>query len=400
MLLSTGYPASADTGEDAGAGLILRCDALGERLGNAETISIEELDDADSATAAATVHLGTTAASQKAVLAIRVGEVAECIFSSGNRVRVKVGEGNGRPYGMCGANPEIFGSIWVNERKIASRFWFAGHCREEDGEPRVSFKITGGSNPSMQKCQGARPAPAEVRANAGNAASRAGIEDPLSVCVDFPDLPRFPRDEREYPPPGKARAKLGSLELLAGAGAVCDAVRQELTADFATFGRYADATVMKLKRPQWGAPWALVPELDVDENESIFDFDNDGTLDRIRSGDSETTYMDAIGLTVSFGAGSSARDEPDSDTNAAGMELPCQLDAVPHPRSDCPPTSQSADNAGFSVQAGAQPPVRFRARYAGDDARRDRRVDPRERAGRRCVSALTSTPASSRRRVT
>jgi hypothetical protein len=243
LLLALGVTAPAfaaseeDDSENNALGLILNCDALGDRLTGAEIISIKEQKPDDTAESAANVRFEKEAKLQQVALAVRTGEVAECIFPSGNRVRVKVGEGHGRPYGFCGGNPEIFGSIWLNERKIASQFWFAGHCREEDDNPEVSFMITGGSNPAVQKCHTARVTTAQGKNATGKVAAPASSGEPLSVCVDFPELSRFPRDEREYPPPGKTLPKMGSVERLVGSDKVCDAVQQELTADFETFGR-------------------------------------------------------------------------------------------------------------------------------------------------------------------
>jgi len=74
---------------------------------------------------------------------VNSGECAECIYPSGNRVRVKVGEGSSSAYGECGGDPLVFMSLWVNGRKIVSRLDFAGHCSEilMRGSPTMSFKI-------------------------------------------------------------------------------------------------------------------------------------------------------------------------------------------------------------------------------------------------------------------
>ncbi|MCZ7655146.1 MAG: hypothetical protein M5R42_14090 [Rhodocyclaceae bacterium] len=138
--------------------------------------------------------------SQNVTYIVKPGEVAECVFPSGNRVRAKVGAGTARPYGMCGGDPEVFGSVWVNRRKVASRVWFwAGHCREENGNPDVSFKFSGYRNPSVQKCHSERANEPEASDNG----SRSKSKQPVSVCVDFPEISRFPRDELEYPRPNQ-----------------------------------------------------------------------------------------------------------------------------------------------------------------------------------------------------
>lgn len=42
-------------------------------------------------------------------------EYGECVLFPGTLVRVKVSEGSTRPYGMCGADPEIWLSLWVGK---------------------------------------------------------------------------------------------------------------------------------------------------------------------------------------------------------------------------------------------------------------------------------------------
>jgi len=49
--------------------------------------------------------------SQKTSYLLNPGQLVECVFPSGNKVRAKVGEGTARPYGACGAEPEIFVSV-------------------------------------------------------------------------------------------------------------------------------------------------------------------------------------------------------------------------------------------------------------------------------------------------
>jgi hypothetical protein len=358
------FAASEEDDEGDTSGLILNCDAYGDRAIGAEIISIKEPKPGDAAEPASTVRFKKSAKRQAAVLAVKIGEKAECIFPSGIEVRVKVGEGHGSAYGFCGGSPEIFGSVWLNERKIASQFWFSGHCREEEGNPEVSFMIKGGSAPEVQKCHTARRATRYDQSDTGNSTAPPSTEEPLSVCVEYPELSHFPIDEREYPPPGTTLPTLGSIELLAGSSEVCDAVQRELTADFATFGRDADQSLMKLKRPDWGKPSAALPEHVNEENESIFDFDNDGKLDSVQSVSSETHYMDAIGLIVTFGNSPSTLRGIDAATDAGRMDIPCQMDAVHHDFSDCPPNTQNADEAGFAMKAGTEPPVFFRARYS------------------------------------
>ena len=119
--------------------------------------------------------------------------------------------GNPRAYGECGADPEVFMSLWVNERKIASRVWFAGHCSEFRQNPVVSFNISGTDKGiSVQKCHTARQGESDLTPESDN--TKKDATEPLSVCVDFPDVSKYPRDLLEYPPEGTKIPKVGDIE--------------------------------------------------------------------------------------------------------------------------------------------------------------------------------------------
>jgi uncharacterized protein len=45
----------------------------------------------------------------------------ECLFASGQSIRIKLGEYEPYPYGRCGADPGSFFSVWMNRAKVASR---------------------------------------------------------------------------------------------------------------------------------------------------------------------------------------------------------------------------------------------------------------------------------------
>ena len=221
---------------------------------------------------------------------MRPGKFAECIFPSGNRVRVKVGVGIALPYGECGADPEVFMSLWVNERKIASRVWFAGHCSESRQNPAVSFKISGiHGGVSVQRCHSARQGGDNLTPESDDTKKHAA--KPLSVCVDFPDLSKYPRDFAEYPPEGNKTPKGGDIEILYGSDPVCQAVLEELKRDFYTFSEYADQSKIKLSRPNWSETSVALPEKLAGSVESIFDFNNDGKLDRVFSQEYYSRYM-------------------------------------------------------------------------------------------------------------
>lgn len=295
---------------------------------------------------------------------VRPGQFAECIYPSGTRVRAKVGEGSGRPYGECGGDPEVFMSLWVNEKKIVSRLWFAGHCREFRGNPDISFNISGINNGvSVSKChtaslEGNNPAP-------GSNNTKKGAPQPLSVCVDFPDVSKYPNDFLEYPRKGTPLPKVGDIELLKGSDAVCHAVLDELKGDFYTFSNYPDQSKIKLPRPNWTRTTIELPKELAGSSESIFDFNNDGKLDRVFSRSYENNYMDGCVLLVQPGSSSSKINVPTSPMNQISSFLPCQMGKVRHNIYDCPLFSQKNDEAGFSMEGRTKKDeVYFRARYS------------------------------------
>jgi uncharacterized protein len=52
----------------------------------------------------------------------------ECRFASGRSIRIKAGAYEPYPYGHCGADPGSFFSVWVDQKKIASRIVLRGNC--------------------------------------------------------------------------------------------------------------------------------------------------------------------------------------------------------------------------------------------------------------------------------
>lgn len=351
--------------DEVGASMTLHCAYVSQRTPqNSETASISETTAEDDGESAGIHDFKQGERHQSVDFEVKVGEFAECGFPSGNRVRVKVGEYPGSPYGQCGGGGEVFASVWINGRKLASRVWFAGHCIERERIPAPSFKFEGGlSDPRLQKCSTARLVSEQVEGDKSTVDK--SVKDPLTVCLDFPEINRYSIDPLEYPPPGKNLPAADTVELMNGSGEVCDAAMKELRADFDTFGRYANKEAMQLKRPDWGKPSAALPDHVNEVNESIFDYDNDGNLDSVLRGDSETHYMDAVDLSVRFGRSSTRLDIDDAPADTDTMLIPCQMDSVPHKINDCPPTSQIADEAGFEMKwANERESVFFRARYS------------------------------------
>jgi hypothetical protein len=215
----------------------------------------------------------------RAVFTINAGEFAECRYPSGHRVRVKVGQGLDHPYGRCGGDPDIFMSMWVNERKLVSRLWFAGHCSEDGQSPGsgVSFRIGGRNTLSVQKCQTASP-----QMNATEEQKQTD-EETLKACVDFPNVQAFPRDQQEYPVKGHKLPVPGEVLLLSGSAKVCQVVWREIKVSFNKFANYADVKSSQLVEPTWHSTTVnmLEDQTGGTPSESIFDIDNDGKLDKV-----------------------------------------------------------------------------------------------------------------------
>jgi len=358
--------------------LTVQCSYSDNPAGEVETVSMAATLE-NTTDAAATKTLSKTFAktfqrgerSQVVTNLLKVGEVAECVFPSGNKVRTKVGVASGSGFGFCGGDPEVFASVWVNERKIASRVWFTGHCRQQDDYPDVSLNYSNNGQASLEKCHALR----HTAANAASA-SKSSSTEPLSVCVDFPNISSVARDEIEYPRPGQKVAAVGAIEVLTGSHKVCTAALEELNADFDTFGQYPNQTTaaLKLARPNWGNSQIRdsaqiggssqgLSDGDLDSNQSIFDFDNDGKLDRIGKLIHETHYMDGTGLSVELGSSSKTFKAPLAATDSSAWLLPCQMSATHYTIDECPPGA--AVEAGFWMGTKSKPEtIYFRSRYS------------------------------------
>ncbi|MBI5108291.1 MAG: hypothetical protein HZA62_06045 [Rhodocyclales bacterium] len=347
--------------DDIFRSITIHCSYSDHKTFQSEAVSIEGTKSgAGEPASIRTFQRGAT--SQDTTYIVKPGEVAECVFPSGNRVRAKVGEGTARPYGMCGGDPEVFASVWVNERKVASRIWFTGHCREEKGNPDVSFKFSGYRKVSVQKCHSERPTDSDVNDKAPNSRSK----QPLSVCVDYPEISRFPRDQLEYLRPNQKVPVVGETELLTGSHEVCKAVIDEVfKSDFFTSSNDPIPETSELRRPNWDRPSVELPRELAGSSESVFDFDNDGKLDRVIRQEFESNYMDGSVLLVLSGNSSLKLSVPDSPIDKSSWFIPCQLSRSQYEIHDCPPFSQKGDDAGFSMKMNkGKDSIFFRARYS------------------------------------
>jgi len=349
--------------EDLTRTLTMTCKYYDYETSQFESVSIEQTTKRQGKFAAIKKFKKGKSQRETEIFLVRPGQFAECIYPSGTRVRVKVGERIVNGFGRCGADPEVFMSLWVNERKIDSRVWFAGHCREWHEKSALSFKISNmGSGISVQKCHTSTRHEQTMKSNTSG--SKALASESLSACVDFPDLPKYPKDFVEYPRPGNKVSEVGDIELLKSPDTVCKDVLEELKDDFYTFSAYSARSKRKLTRPIWSkaSDSVVLPEELAGSNESIFDFDNDGKKDRVFGRIFENTYMHGSVLLVQYNYSILDKKNPFEETSGF---FPCQMDKTPHKIKDCPPFSQENDEAGFSMEGQTdKDSFYFRARYS------------------------------------
>jgi hypothetical protein len=99
--------------------------------------------------------------------------------------------------------------------------------------------------------------------------------------------------------------------------------------------------------------------------EGIFDFDNDGKLDRVLERSFEANYMDGSVLLIQPGRSSSSLIVANPLIDKTSVFLPCQMDTARHDIRDCPPFSQKNDESGFSMKGRTgKDLVYFRTRYS------------------------------------
>ncbi|MGY0196921.1 hypothetical protein ACWA7J_17780 [Leptothrix sp. BB-4] len=291
---------------------------------------------------------------------VSTGQVSECVFPSGNRIRVKVGSGIATAFGACGSDPAVFTSIWVNERKVVSRLQFEGRCWDSQNHPAVTFDFSGGPSASFRRCH---IAPLPESDSDSSIAKPAGAK-PLPVCINYPDLKRYPIDLIEYPRPGQKTKSVGDFEVLSNTGPVCDAMLDKLKEDaHQQVDPSASQPASTLTYPDWRDPTVKLPKELEEGSEGIFDVDNDGNLDRVILKSRSDHYTNGSTLLVMPGRSKTELKVPRAPLGPKSWFLPCQMDPVRHSIQDCPTFSQNADEAGFSISSGGKDPVLFRARY-------------------------------------
>lgn len=317
--------------------LALACRTMAVHGGDSESAIISSNVDAVKATPgkARVVRLERQ---QAARLAVHDGELGECNFPSGHRVRVKVGSDIFSPYGPCGQDPVVFMSVWVDGKKVESRSQFAGNCyRETEDGPDIQVRfLATRARVLAERCE--TPAGKPVQAKS-------------TSCSAYPDLAGLPLDAIEYPPPGAHPPAPGTVQLLAGSAPVCAAEWSELT-------RSPDAP-SALRDPAWAEISAAendqLPQQLRSASAAVFDLDNDGKPERVILKEFDTHERTGEVLLTRYGSTEPVAWNGTGDAIGLGL-LPCQLD---HPRAApkrCAPLDDgpAALSDDVTATAGAQ----------------------------------------------
>lgn len=344
MCLAMHRPAQAQEDEDLLRSVTLTCSFTDYPTFTSETAEVHATPD-DKGQAAGSRRFRSGEKDASVNFRVKPGEFAECVFPSGHSVRVKTGEGATRLYGPCGGNPEIFSSIWVNQRKIASREWFAGHCHEDSDMPDLSYTIYG---TVIDKC-------ATARADAGTSTAEHA-KAPPAVCLRLPDLSRYPKDQSENWTARPKRRAVGDVELLVARSPVCEAARPPLRRNFYFFG-WDQSNVTSssgIGFPDWQPTDLPLPEelAGDDPVESQFDMDNDGQLDLVVLKSFQNHYMDGSVLLFKPSGKAPRPKSPIEMTSDDWTFYPCQLGAAKAGVTSCPPFSQEHDSKSFTIAKG------------------------------------------------
>ena len=352
--------------EDFSRTLLMKCDYSDYTSFQHESVTVNPSVDAQGEEASTKTFLRGASSRESVSYRLNSGQSAECIYPSGNRVKVKVGTGIARPYGMCGGDPAVFLSVWVNKRKVLSGHGFAGNCMENESSRTAFGLAVAGSR--VRQCE--KAAAPENFEPAEGAPSKVQINNSLpEACVNFPEVSRFPVDATEYPPEGVKPAAVGSIQSLRKAHPVCNELAKALPS---MLNSQAFPEGALLKRPIWSdVSETLQTNKSTKQQyplrfsqESFFDFNNDGKPDRVLNASLETTYIHGSVLLVQTGNSRQQFHALAPLHSASSQLLSCQMDKVHHDIDSCPPLTQESDDAGFFVPAAlGQAPIRFRARY-------------------------------------
>lgn len=354
-LLSFACAAQAEEA-DTDSVLTLRCSYLDLKTLQLESASIEQGATTEIQGAGSFTFSPSSARQPDVLFNIEAGQASECVFPSGRRVKVKVGRGTARPYGECGGDPEVFASVWVDGRKVLSRYQFSGRCRKYKERPAVfSLKV---SSSGVQQCQSLPPSPRSE--SGGSDAAPSPASPMLQACVQYPPVERFPVDTREYTPRGAKAQNTGDVVVVKGRDRVCghvaDAIREEASP-------WPPYDLRLLNRPVMTAQSDDLPKPLTGGIEGEFDFNNDGRLDRVILQSFENHFMHGTVMSVQLGGSSTALEVSSQPLDDRSMYLPCDIDGRHHDVQSCPPFD-NRNQGDFSITANDGKALYFPGRYA------------------------------------
>jgi len=108
-----------------------------------------------------------------------------------------------------------------------------------------------------------------------------------------------------------------------------------------------------------------LPEELARSKESVFDFDNDGKLDRVIQRDFESDYMYGSVLLVERGSSPTKLSVPGLPMGKDSWFIPCQMSTTHYEICDCPPFSKKGNDVGFWVgEEEKKGSIYFESRYA------------------------------------
>jgi hypothetical protein len=196
------------------------------------------------------------------------GQRADCVLRDGTMIRLKASSDQAFAYGYCGATPPHWFSLWVNQTKILSRHpsWV---CRGVTLD-QVTISAAGISVCDFQS-RSTDPAEPELPDHYGDTPTEWPTE-----CGTLP-LPEAGMldDLTEYPPEGSTPQPEPGTYLLTRSrdAALCFGA---LTTDQ---DGARPRRPNELQRPDWQRIES--PGFGVPAFRATFDFDNDGTVDRV-----------------------------------------------------------------------------------------------------------------------
>lgn len=268
---------------------------------------------------------------------VEVDNVAECVYPSGDRVRLKVGSGVVHPDGPCGSVSPIFLSLWVNQRKVESRVWFAGHCRQDGDE--ISYKISSFYGaPIISKCRTITAFPEQVN-------SLDGPAQPVVAesCLMFPDVSRYPIDDIEYQNGVALKFQKGTYKIVSGSDPVCQHI--------------ANGYPTNLEYLPFSTTTSAVHEMVEKPMESVLDIDGDGNIDRVVKLDFSIGYTPSGALLIQPGTSNTDFKSKEELLSSSSWLLPCQLDKSAPGILECPPFSKKNYDAGLRMGVEGGSPV-------------------------------------------